>query len=356
MVSLNLHLIGWPARQPKRIGDVSRFSLSDISSCHPMSSSGRLTSIQGLIYKDHPFLTIFLIVTLSVQRIIALFALETNTMVFQLMKWLFSLNFRRHFRIDRKIGQGGFSKVYAVTRLADSKVLAAKKLDKSKVLHLSDTGSRGPIPVEIDCLNGLRHENIIPIYGYVETRHYWYLMMEYCETSVDLFSFIRTRGALHEKVSRDILLQVHSAVSYCLAAGVDHRDVKDRNILIDVNTLKVKLIDFGLAAPYQDNTPYTDGRGTSGILPPELYKTGSYLPLDGLTWALGCLVYKMVTGRRPFTDRQEAMERKPSSPPTSELCRDFIGQCIAKKPSKRTPFDKLVAHRWCWAVFLYKSS
>ena len=214
-------------------------------------------------------------------------------MLSQLIQWFSTLNFRRYFQVKQKIGEGGFGKVYLVARKSDSKLLAAKKLDKSRIHHLAQTRSQGLIPLEIYCLNGLRHENIISVHGYVETKRAWYLVMEYCETSVDLFNFILQRGALSEKLSRDILLQVYSAVSYCFSEGVDHRDVKDENILINISSHKIKLVDFGSASLYHKNTPYTHPRGTSIFLPPEFYKTGSYLPLDAATWALGCLVYRM---------------------------------------------------------------
>ena len=270
-------------------------------------------------------------------------------MLLQLFKSLFTLEFRRHFKIKQKIGAGGFGKVYVVARKADSKLLAAKKLKKSKISHLAQTKAQGLLPLEIYCLNGLRHDNIIQVHGYVQTRYNWFIMMEYSQGSGDLFDFIKKRGPLPEKLSRDIFLQVHSAITYCLSVGVDHRDIKDENILIDISTHRIKLIDFGSASLYHKNTPYTYGRGTSILLPPEFYNTGSYLALDATTWAFGCLVYKMVTGYHPFRNRDEILKYNPRLPRVGVLCRDFVRQCLAKGTEERMEYNRLAVHPWCSA-------
>lgn len=270
-------------------------------------------------------------------------------MIFQLFKSLFSFDFRRYFKIKRKLGEGGFGKVYLVARKADSRLLAVKKLDKSKISHLAQTKTQGLIPLEIYCLNGLRHKNIVQVHGYVGTRYNWYLVMEYNPASVDLFDYILKHGPLPEQLSRDIFLQLYSALSYCLSVGVDHRDIKDENILIDTITLQISLIDFGSATLYKKNVPYTYGRGTTLFLPPEFYKTGSYLALDATTWALGCLVYKMLTGYHPFLNRGEVLKYNPRFRKAGVLGKDLMRQCLAKDPKDRMHFDRLGGHPWCSA-------
>lgn len=271
------------------------------------------------------------------------------TMITQFLKFLFSLKFRRHFKIKQKLGEGGFGKVYLVTRKADSKLLAAKKLDKSKVRHMAQTKSDQLLPLEIYCLNGLRHENIVKVHGYIETSYSWFIMMEYCENSTDLFDYIKREGALSEEMSRDIFVQVYSAISYCLSVGVDHRDIKDENILVDTLTLKVKLVDFGSASLFKRNSPYTHARGTSIFLPPEFFRFGSYLPLNATSWAFGCLIYKMVMGYHPFVDRMEIASYTPRMTGVGTFGRDIVRHSLEKDPAKRIQFEKLGDHPWCSA-------
>lgn len=269
-------------------------------------------------------------------------------MIPDLIKSLFLYKFRRYFKVKQKLGEGGFGKVYLVTRKGDSKQLAAKRLDKSRISHHAQTKT-GLIPLEIHCMNGLRHPHVIQVQGYLETRYHWLILMEHLPASVDLFELILHRDYLSEDLAQDIFLQLHSAVSYCLSQGIDHRDLKDENILIDLTTHQIKLIDFGSATRYHKGVPYTYGRGTSIFLPPEFYLTGSYHALPATVWAYGCLVYKMVIGYHPFLDRIEIVSYNPKYPTVSAECRDFLRQSLAKDPQDRVEYRALSVHSWCSA-------
>ena len=70
--------------------------------------------------------------------------------------------------------------------------------------------------------------------------------------SKDLFDFISEQGPLPEAVAKDLFSQLVDTVRLCHQKGVVHRDIKDENILIDINTFKTKLIDFGSGAYLQN--------------------------------------------------------------------------------------------------------
>lgn len=80
-----------------------------------------------------------------------------------------------------------------------------------------------------------------------DTEHY-VLVMERPVPCVDLFSFVDHRGSLDEGMAQNIMRQVIDAAKTCCDRGVFHRDIKLENILVNQDTMEVKLIDFGCGA------------------------------------------------------------------------------------------------------------
>ena len=268
-------------------------------------------------------------------------------MFLDFFKSLFLCKFRKYFKIKRKLGEGSFGKVYLVSRKKDSQYLAVKAITKSRVSHITHTASGDVVPLEVYCLNGLRHPHIVSVHGYLDSTFHWLLVMEYCPTSVDMFEFLALRGTLSEELSRDMFLQLHSAVSYCISVGVDHRDIKDENILVNTTNNTIKLIDFGCASLLSEKTPYTSARGTSICLPPEYHQAGTYFPLDATVWAFGCLLFKMLQGYHPFQNFLEITTYQPDVHGISMECKDILSMCLTKNPKQRIAFASIVAHPWC---------
>ena len=95
---------------------------------------------------------------------------------------------------------------------------------------------------------------------YFEKNDQFYIVMERPEKYIDLFDYITEKGSVSERSSKYLFRQVVEAVQYCLSVGVVHRDIKDENILIDLKTNQIKLIDFGSGTFLQDEA-YTEYEG-----------------------------------------------------------------------------------------------
>merc|ERR1712045_573956 len=168
-------------------------------------------------------------------------------------------------------------------------------------------------------------------------------------------------GRLEEDMAKRMFLEIVETVRRCRDLGVLHRDIKDENILVDLNTGATKLIDFGSGCFHlseqkpsmktQDTEEgvYTEFRGTRVYSPPEWVRDGEYRA-DGLSvWSLGVLLHDMLAGDIPF-DNDEMITRG-MLPWTrhlglSEEALDLVRQCLTVNTQLRISLDNILTHHW----------
>merc|ERR1712072_374214 len=140
------------------------------------------------------------------------------------------------------------------------------------------------------------HDNILQFHAVMADRDYIYIFMPEYENMQDMSDSNETE--LLEKA--DVVIpQVLKAVVHLNQNGIMHRDIKPQNFLVSKDLSQVVLIDFGLATTAPKSTAKG---GTIEYIAPEVIEPIDFSPYDAKVdaWAVGILIYKIITGKTPF--------------------------------------------------------
>ncbi len=207
--------------------------------------------------------------------------------------------FDKHFKFIDYLASGSFGTVIKALNKEKDMVIAVKIINKRENKHKNISR----LKQEITILKQLKHPHIVEFYGFIETPHKIYIMMEYIESGT-LKTFIDKRKEI--KFSEDevstILRCLISAVEYLHFRDICHRDIKPENIMFkNINDLKtLKLVDFGLSAQYFEVLEEYDYCGTLIYMAPEQIEKRVYSKAIDM-WSVGIIFYMLMNnGNHPL--------------------------------------------------------
>jgi DNA-binding beta-propeller fold protein YncE/predicted Ser/Thr protein kinase len=250
------------------------------------------------------------------------------------------------FRIEGELGRGGMGVVYRATQVSLGRPVALKVI----VSGLADQEDfRDRFVRESRLAASLDHPNVIPVYAAGEHDGVLYIAMRYVE-GTDLRALIRRETRLDPLRAAGVTAQVASALDAAHERGLVHRDVKPANVLVAARGggEHVYLTDFGLTKRSASETSLTGAGewvGTLDYVAPEQVR-GDPVDARADIYALGCVLYELITGRVPFPrendlaklwahisdDAPSALELAPDVPPGLAAVAE---RAMAKDPADR---------------------
>jgi serine/threonine-protein kinase len=228
--------------------------------------------------------------------------------------------FGRRYRIVGLLGRGGMGEVYHADDLELGQAVALKFLPRGLG---EDESALTLLRNEVRVARQVSHPNVCRVYDIGEIEGQYFVSMEYVDGE-DLASLLRRIGRLSKEKGLDFTRQISAGLAAAHASEALHRDLKPSNIMIDGKG-RVRVMDFGLAAFAEEVRGEKATAGTIGYMAPEqLAGRGATTRSD--VYALGLVMYEVLTGRRPYEARsidtlRDAQASGPPPPP-SELVSD----------------------------------
>jgi eukaryotic-like serine/threonine-protein kinase len=255
--------------------------------------------------------------------------------------------FNGRYELHRRLGRGGMAEVYLARDQMLDRPVAVKVLFPALA---TDPGFVERFRREAQSAAALNHPNIVSVYDWGEANGTYFIVMEYVEGE-SLAEMIHAQTRLHPDRAAEIGSDMASALGFAHRNGVVHRDVKPGNVLITRDG-DVKVADFGIARAISDSsdqalTKTGSVMGTATYFSPEQAR-GANVDQRSDIYALGCVIYEMITGRPPFSGEnavaiaykhvQEAVvPPRRIDPALPETLEAIILKCLAKNPANRYP-------------------
>uniref|UniRef100_A0A3Q0QZ02 non-specific serine/threonine protein kinase n=1 Tax=Amphilophus citrinellus TaxID=61819 RepID=A0A3Q0QZ02_AMPCI len=222
--------------------------------------------------------------------------------------------------------------------------VAIKILDKTKL----DQKTQRLLSREISSMEKLHHPNIIRLYEVVETLSRLHLVMEYAGGG-ELYTKITTEGKLSDADIENLISRIHEN-------SIIHRDLKAENVFYTSGSC-VKVGDFGFSTLSRRDETLNTFCGSPPYAAPELFRDEHYVGIYVDIWALGVMLFFMVTGTMPFRADTVAKLKRcimdgayviPTWVP--EACQRLIRGILQPIPTDRCTVEQMMGCEWLLPV------
>jgi serine/threonine-protein kinase len=252
------------------------------------------------------------------------------------------------YRIVGLLGRGGMGEVYRADDLKLEQPVALKFLTRALE---RDPQRIERLYAEVRTARQVSHPAVCRVWDIGEADGQHFLSMEFVDGE-NLSSLMRRIGRFPIDKALDVARQVAEGLAAAHAKGVLHRDLKPANVMLDGQG-QVRLTDFGLAGLAETLSREDVQTGTPAYMSPEQL-LGREVSVRSDIYALGLVIYELVTGRRAFEGKgfaelaRKHRDERPIEP--SALVRGLepavertILACLEKEPGKRPPTAQAVA-------------
>ena len=249
------------------------------------------------------------------------------------------------YEILSELGRGAMGVVYKGKDPVIDRPVAIKTIRFDRLYEAHEIqGLKERFFTEAQAAGRLSHPNIVTIFDVGEDRGLSYITMEYVEGEV-LSRYIVREHLLPAEEVLEIIAQVAEALDFAYQHKVIHRDIKPANIM-RTSEGQIKVMDFGIAKiPSSTLTQAGSVLGTPSYMSPEQIRGEE---LDGRSdlFSLGCVLYELLTGVKPFrgatlaalshqithANPLSASQQNPQVPPA---CNEVLNRALAKNPDDR---------------------
>lgn len=244
------------------------------------------------------------------------------------------------YRVSGFLGEGGMGEVYLgvhekLGRPAAIKILGAAASDPTFKTRFFN---------EARLQAGLHHPNIAALYDFREEGDQLFIFMEFVDGE-SLEDLIKRRAFTVDE-TLEVFVAICEAIAYIHGNGVVHRDIKSQNVKVSSAGV-VKLLDFGIAKDSASHGLTQTGGviGTPTYLSPEQL-SGQPATARADIWALGVLLYEMLTGQQPFRGdtlgglvlqitKAEFAAPETINPAVPREVAHIVRKCLKKEPASR---------------------